>query len=39
MVDRGIEGEVEIDVFGERLKAVIQPSMTLYDPTNERIKA
>lgn len=39
MVDRGIEGEVEIDVFGERLKAVIRPSMTLYDPTNERIKA
>ncbi|QBX99898.1 FAD-dependent oxidoreductase [Rhodophyticola sp. CCM32] len=39
MVENGVEGAVEIDVFGDRLKAVIQPSMTLYDPANDRIKA
>ncbi len=39
MVDKGIDGAVEIDVYGERMAAQIQPSMVLYDPDNERIKA
>ncbi|MEM7753954.1 MAG: aminomethyltransferase family protein, partial [Pseudomonadota bacterium] len=31
--------EVEVDIFGERRKAVVQPDEPLWDPTNERIRA
>ena len=31
--------EVEIDIFGERCKAVVQPDGPLWDPTNERLRA
>jgi dimethylglycine dehydrogenase len=31
--------EVEVEIFGERLKAVVQPDRPLWDPVNERIRA
>jgi dimethylglycine dehydrogenase len=31
--------EIEIEVFGERRRAIVQPDAPLWDPTNERIRA
>ena len=31
--------ELEIDVYGTRRKAVVQPDAPLWDPSNERIRA
>lgn len=39
MVNADVTGTVEIDVYGDRMQAEIQPSMALYDPENSRIKA
>ena len=35
----GPETEVEIDIYGERVKGVVQAGTCLWDPTNERIRA
>ena len=37
MLDVGTE--LEVDVFGERRKAVVQEDAPLWDPSNERIRA
>ncbi|RED14026.1 GcvT family protein [Pontivivens insulae] len=39
MIDKGIEGQVEVEIFGTRHKATIQPNATLWDADNARIKA
>ncbi|NRB01920.1 MAG: aminomethyl transferase family protein, partial [Rhodobacteraceae bacterium] len=31
--------ELEIDIFGHRCKAVVQPDQPLWDPQNERLRA
>ncbi len=31
--------EVEIDIFGDRRKATVQPHGPLWDPKNERLRA
>ncbi|NNK67754.1 MAG: FAD-dependent oxidoreductase, partial [Rhodobacteraceae bacterium] len=31
--------EIEVDIYGERCKAVVQPDGPLWDPENERIRA
>ncbi|MEM7438792.1 MAG: FAD-dependent oxidoreductase [Pseudomonadota bacterium] len=31
--------ELEVEIFGERCKAVVQPDQPLWDPQNERIRA
>lgn len=31
--------EVEVEIFGDRFKAVVQPDQPLWDPSNERLKA
>lgn len=31
--------EVEIDIFGKRCKATVQPDAPLWDPANERLRA
>jgi len=31
--------EIEVDIYGERRKAVVQPDQPLWDPQNERIRA
>jgi dimethylglycine dehydrogenase len=31
--------ELEVEIFGDRFKAVVQPDGPLWDPTNERIRA
>ena len=31
--------EVEVEIYGERCKAVIQEDQPLWDPANERIRA
>jgi dimethylglycine dehydrogenase len=30
---------IEVEVFGERLPATVQPDAPLWDPTNERLRA
>lgn len=38
--DLATEGtEVEVEIFGDRFKAVVQADQPLWDPTNERLKA
>ncbi|QRM56081.1 FAD-dependent oxidoreductase [Sinorhizobium sp. BG8] len=31
--------EVEVEIFGDRFKAIVQPDGSLYDPANERLRA
>ena len=31
--------EIEVDIYGERCKAVVQPDGPLWDPENKRIRA
>ena len=31
--------ELEVEIYGERCKAVVQPDQPLWDPQNERIRA
>ncbi|PDT42394.1 MULTISPECIES: GcvT family protein [Sinorhizobium] len=31
--------EIEVEIFGERFKAIVQPDQPLWDPSNERLKA
>ncbi|MCG5483777.1 GcvT family protein [Sinorhizobium alkalisoli] len=31
--------EVEVEIFGERFKATVEPDQPLWDPSNERLKA
>ena len=31
--------EIEVEIYGERRKAVVQPDQPLWDPENERIRA
>jgi dimethylglycine dehydrogenase len=31
--------EVEVEIFGERRKATVQPDQPLWDPNNDRIRA
>ena len=31
--------EIEVDIYGERRKAVVQPDQPLWDPQNERLRA
>ncbi|MEM8803896.1 MAG: glycine cleavage T C-terminal barrel domain-containing protein, partial [Pseudomonadota bacterium] len=31
--------ELEVDIFGERCKAVVQDDAPMWDPANERIRA
>ena len=31
--------EVEVEIYGERCRAVVQPDQPLWDPQNERIRA
>jgi dimethylglycine dehydrogenase len=31
--------EVEVEIFGERLKATVQKDEPLWDPRNERLRA
>ena len=31
--------ELEVEIFGRRCKAVVQPDAPLWDPQNERIRA
>jgi dimethylglycine dehydrogenase len=31
--------EIEVDIFGERCRAVVQPDQPLWDPENERLRA
>lgn len=31
--------EVEVEIFGDRFKATVQPDQPLWDPSNERLKA
>ncbi len=31
--------EVEVEIFGERFRAIVQPDQPLWDPTNERVRA
>jgi len=38
--DLAVEGtEVEVDIFGQRCRAVVQADQPLWDPANERIRA
>jgi dimethylglycine dehydrogenase len=30
---------VEVEIFGERFAATVQPGQSVWDPTNERIRA
>lgn len=31
--------ELEVEIYGERVKAVVQPDGPIWDPENERLKA
>ncbi|NNE79282.1 MAG: FAD-dependent oxidoreductase [Silicimonas sp.] len=31
--------EIEVDIYGERFKAIVQPDQPLWDPRNERLRA
>jgi dimethylglycine dehydrogenase len=31
--------ELEVEIFGDRVKAVVQPDQPLWDPANERLRA
>ena len=31
--------ELEVEIYGERYKAIVQPDEPLWDPANERIRA
>ena len=31
--------EIEVDIYGERCKATVQPDAPLWDPENERLRA
>ena len=31
--------EIEVDIFGEKRRAVVQPDGPLWDPENERLRA
>jgi dimethylglycine dehydrogenase len=31
--------EIEVEIYGDRFKAVIQPDGPLFDPNNERLRA
>ena len=31
--------ELEVDVFGQRVAAIVQDSQSMWDPQNKRIKA
>ena len=31
--------EVEVEIYGERFKATVQPDQPLWDPANERLRA
>ena len=31
--------EIEVDIYGERCKATVQPDAPLWDPQNERLRA
>ena len=31
--------ELEVEIFGDRFKAVVQAEQAIWDPTNERIRA
>jgi dimethylglycine dehydrogenase len=38
--DLAIPGtELEIEMYGQRYKAVVQPDQPLWDPQNERLRA
>lgn len=38
--DLAVDGtEVEVEIFGDRFKAVVQPDGPLFDPANERLRA
>jgi dimethylglycine dehydrogenase len=31
--------EIEVEIYGDRFKAVVQPDGPLFDPNNERLRA
>ncbi len=31
--------EVEIEIYGDHFKAIVQPDQPLFDPKNERLRA
>ena len=31
--------EIEIEIFGDRHKAIVQPEGSIWDPMNERLRA
>ena len=38
-IDDEIHDEVEVEIFGQRCKAVVQDDQPLWDPKNERLRS